>query len=112
MHRDWTENQQTIKGKSLKAIFHADNEHVHHKLVKRGFSQKQAVLILYGASAILGMFAVILLESGILIKKAVLLAGMKAGFLMKTTQFRFLQKKMKMLIVLCLYLKIEKLVKY
>ena len=54
-----------IKGKSLKAVFRADNEHVHHKLVKRGFSQKQAVLILYGASAIFGMFAVILFDSGI-----------------------------------------------
>lgn len=53
------------KGKSLKAIFSADNGHVHHKLVKKGFSQKQAVLILYGASAILGMFAIILFESGI-----------------------------------------------
>ena len=53
------------KGKSIKAIFSADNGHVHHKLVQRGFTQKQAVLILYGASAILGMFAIILFESGI-----------------------------------------------
>lgn len=61
----WAIIRRIIKGKSLKAIFRADNEHVHHKLVKRGFSQKQAVLILYGASAILGMFAIILFESGI-----------------------------------------------
>jgi rubredoxin/uncharacterized membrane protein len=33
--------------------------------VKKGFTQKQAVLILYGASAIFGMFAIILLDSGI-----------------------------------------------
>ena len=31
----------------------------------KGYTQKQAVLIMYGITAILGMFAVILLESGI-----------------------------------------------
>ena len=31
----------------------------------KGFSQKQSVLILYGITAILGMTAVILLDSGI-----------------------------------------------
>lgn len=53
-----------IKGKSLKAIFKADKGHLHHRLMKRGYSQKQAVLILYGLTATLGMFAIILLESG------------------------------------------------
>ena len=61
----WAIIRRIIKGKSLKAVFRADNEHVHHKLVKRGFTQKQAVLILYGASAILGMFAIIFFDSGI-----------------------------------------------
>ena len=61
----WAIVRRVIKGKSIKAIFKADNGHVHHKLVRRGFSQKQAVLILYGASAIFGMFAIILFESGI-----------------------------------------------
>lgn len=57
--------RRLIKGKSIKAVFKADNGHLHHKLVARGFSQKQAVLILYGISAIFGMFAVILCDSGI-----------------------------------------------
>ena len=57
--------RRIITGKSLKAVFMADKGHLHHKLVARGFSQKQAVLILYGLSATLGMFAVILLDSGI-----------------------------------------------
>ena len=61
----WAIIRRIIKGKSLKAIFKADNGHVHHKLVKQGFTQKQSVLILYGASAIFGMFAIILLDSGI-----------------------------------------------
>ena len=33
--------------------------------MKKGYTQKQAVFILYGLTATLGMFAVILLESGI-----------------------------------------------
>ena len=54
-----------IKGKSIKAAFKPDKGHLHHRLVKKGFTQKQAVLILYGLSASLGMFAIILFDSGI-----------------------------------------------
>lgn len=61
----WAIIRRVKKGKSLKAIMSADNGHLHHKLVKRGFSPKQAVLILYGISATFGIFAVILFESGI-----------------------------------------------
>ena len=57
--------RRIIRGKSIKAIFKADKGHLHHKLIARGYSQKQAVLILYGISAIFGMFAVILCDSGI-----------------------------------------------
>ena len=61
----WAIIRRLKKGKSLKAVFSADNGHLHHKLVNRGFSQKQAVLILYGISAAFGIFAVILFDSGI-----------------------------------------------
>lgn len=61
----WAIIRRLKKGKSLKAIVSADNGHLHHKLVRRGFSQKQAVLILYGISAAFGIFAVILFESGV-----------------------------------------------
>ena len=57
--------RRLIKGKSLKAVIMPDRGHLHHKLIDKGYSQKQAVLIMYGISATLGMFAVILLESGI-----------------------------------------------
>ena len=57
--------RRLIKGKSLKAVFQPDKGHLHHKLMAKGYTQKQAVLIMYGITAILGMFAVILLESGI-----------------------------------------------
>ena len=57
--------RRIIKEKSLKAVFKADRGHLHHKLIDRGYSQKQAVFILYGISATFGLFAIILLESGI-----------------------------------------------
>jgi len=57
--------RRLIKGKSIKAIFKADKGHLHHLIVARGFSQKQAVLILYGIGATFGLFAIIMLESGI-----------------------------------------------
>lgn len=61
----WAIIRRLIKGKSIKAIFKADKGHLHHLIVARGFSQKQAVLILYGIAATLGLFAIITLESGI-----------------------------------------------
>ena len=61
----WAIIRRLIKGKSIKAIFKADKGHLHHRIVARGFSQKQAVLILYGISATFGIFAVILIDSGI-----------------------------------------------
>ncbi len=57
--------RRLIKGKSIKAVFKADKGHIHHKLLAKGYSQKQAVVMLYGISATLGIFAVILTDSGI-----------------------------------------------
>ena len=57
--------RRMIHGKSLKAIIEPDAGHLHHKMLKKGFTQKQAVLIMYGLSAIFGMFAIILMDSGI-----------------------------------------------
>ncbi|MGN1298846.1 MAG: glycosyltransferase family 4 protein [Candidatus Scatovivens sp.] len=57
--------RRIIKGKSLKAVVEPDANHLHHKMLKKGFTQKQTVLILYGISATFGMFAIVLMESGI-----------------------------------------------
>lgn len=57
--------RRLIKTKSIKGVFAADKEHLHHKIMKKGYTQKQAVLMLYGLSATCGMFAIILLESGL-----------------------------------------------
>ena len=61
----WAIVRRVVTGKSIKAIVMPDKGHLHHRLMKRGYTQKQAVLILYGISATFGMFAVILLDSGI-----------------------------------------------
>lgn len=58
--------RRIIKGKSLKAIVTPDANHLHHKMLKMGFTQKQAVLILYGITAILGIFTIILIDGGLI----------------------------------------------
>ena len=57
--------RRVVKGKSLKAIVQPDKGHLHHRLMSLGYTQKEAVLILYGIATTLGMFAIIWLESGI-----------------------------------------------
>lgn len=49
---------------SGKALFTADREHIHHRLLKRGFSQRQVVIILYAVSAIFGLLSLFLLYPG------------------------------------------------
>ena len=44
--------------------FRADHGHIHHKLLAIGLNQKQAVVILYGVSAILGIVAVMIAGPG------------------------------------------------
>ena len=44
----WAIIRRTIKGKSLKAFMQADKGHLHHRLMAKGYTQKQAVFILYG----------------------------------------------------------------
>ena len=39
-------------------IMQADRGHLHHKLIDKGYTQKQAVLILYGISAVLAALAI------------------------------------------------------
>ena len=43
-----------------------DRGHIHHRLIDMGFSQKQAVAMLYVISAILGLSAVVLTTTGVL----------------------------------------------
>lgn len=61
----WAIVRRIVKTKSIKGVFKADKGHLHHRLMAKGYSQKQAVLILYSVTATFGMMAIILLDSGI-----------------------------------------------
>jgi len=52
--------RRIAKGKSPMV---ADRSHMHHKLIDMGFSQKQAVAIIYVISGLLGLSAVVLASS-------------------------------------------------
>lgn len=58
-----------------------DRSHIHHRLIDMGFSQKQAVAMLYVISAILGLSAVVLTTIGAVRAMLFLLALCVAGFL-------------------------------
>lgn len=49
---------------SGKPLFQGDHEHIHHKLLKRGLSHREAVLVLYGVSALFGLLSLALLHGG------------------------------------------------
>ena len=50
-----------------KPIMQADRGHLHHRLIDMGLSHKQSVLVLYMASATLGLSAVVLADKGFII---------------------------------------------
>ncbi len=57
-----------------------DKSHLHHKLIAIGFSQKQAVVTLYGVAAILGGCAVLLTSDSFI--KALIIIGVAFVFIM------------------------------
>ncbi|MDR1692737.1 MAG: undecaprenyl/decaprenyl-phosphate alpha-N-acetylglucosaminyl 1-phosphate transferase [Oscillospiraceae bacterium] len=65
--------------KGQNPLSHGDRKHVHHRLIDMGFSQKQAVAILYSVSAVLGLSAVVLTTSGELRVLILLIAVLAAG---------------------------------
>ena len=51
---------------SGKPVMTADRGHLHHKLIDMGLSQKQSVVVMYIASAALGLCAIVLANKGVL----------------------------------------------
>ena len=49
--------RRALRGRSM---FQADKEHIHHRLLARGLSHRQAVLVLYGFCVLLGVVALVL----------------------------------------------------
>lgn len=55
--------------------FHADKGHFHHRLLAMGLNQKQAVSVLYGVSAVLGLLAVLLAGGDVIVKVICVIAA-------------------------------------
>jgi UDP-GlcNAc:undecaprenyl-phosphate GlcNAc-1-phosphate transferase len=49
---------------SRKPVFQGDNEHIHHMLLARGWSQRRAAIVLYGVCALFGLVALIFPATG------------------------------------------------
>ncbi len=63
--------RRVINGKS---IMEADRGHLHHRLMDMGLSQRQSVVVMYTASAALGLCAIVLADRGVLSAIILLLA--------------------------------------
>jgi UDP-GlcNAc:undecaprenyl-phosphate/decaprenyl-phosphate GlcNAc-1-phosphate transferase len=73
---------------SGKRLFAPDREHIHHKLLGRGVSHRQAVLVLYGVSACFCLFSLLLLNPGGAALAAVL-SVVGIGVLIGVQQLRY-----------------------
>src|SRR5580698_1752797 len=60
---------------SGKPLFSADRDHIHHKLLKRGLSQRGAVLVLYGVTAVFAVLSLILMHDAALIALVLIVIG-------------------------------------
>ena len=49
--------RRAVRGRPL---FRADKEHIHHRLLGRGLTHRQAVFVLYGMCLVLGAVALVL----------------------------------------------------
>ena len=49
---------------SGKPLFQGDNEHIHHMLLARGWSQRQVALVLYAVCATFGLLAMLFTQTG------------------------------------------------
>jgi UDP-GlcNAc:undecaprenyl-phosphate/decaprenyl-phosphate GlcNAc-1-phosphate transferase len=58
-----------------KPIFAGDRDHIHHKLLKRGLSQRGAVLVLYGVTASFALLCLVILHDAALIALVLTIIG-------------------------------------
>jgi UDP-GlcNAc:undecaprenyl-phosphate GlcNAc-1-phosphate transferase len=60
MEAIWSGIRRFLMGQEL---FRADNDHLHHRLLKLGFTHRKAVLVLYGFTLTLGFLALLLVQA-------------------------------------------------
>jgi hypothetical protein len=74
-------------------MFSADRAHIHHKLLDLGLTHRQAVLLLYGASCLLGITALLLTVASGFQTALILVAMGTAGFIgIRKLGYGFLRK--------------------
>jgi len=72
-----------------KPIFLGDDDHVHHKLMQRGFSHRDAVLVLYAVAAGFGILSLTLLHGDVMIGFVLVLIGL--GVWLGVQQLRYVE---------------------
>lgn len=60
---------------SGKPLFRGDRDHIHHKLLNRGLSQRGAVLVLYGVTACFALLSLVLLHDAAMIALVLAMIG-------------------------------------
>jgi len=70
-----------------KPLFDGDKHHIHHKLLKRGLSQRNAVLTLYAVTAGFGFLSLVLLQQRRAIALVLAVAGI--GIFLGVQQLRY-----------------------
>lgn len=73
----WAIIRRVAQGKS---IFTPDSEHIHHRLLQAGLSQKSVAYLLYGLSALLGFVAAVLVHQQNYFLKLACVVLLMAGF--------------------------------
>jgi len=72
-----------------KSLFLGDDDHVHHKLLKRGLSHRDAVLVLYAVAGAFGLLSLTLLHGDVKIGFVLLLIGV--GVWVGVHQLRYVE---------------------
>jgi UDP-GlcNAc:undecaprenyl-phosphate/decaprenyl-phosphate GlcNAc-1-phosphate transferase len=62
-----------------KPLFSGDGDHIHHKLLKRGLSQRGAVLVLYGVTAVFALLSLVILHDAAMIALVLTVIGLGIG---------------------------------
>jgi UDP-GlcNAc:undecaprenyl-phosphate GlcNAc-1-phosphate transferase len=70
-----------------KPIFSADLEHIHHQLLRRGFSKRGVVLALYGLAALFSLGSLLMIGTGHAAALIVVLVGVSAWFVNRQLRY-------------------------
>lgn len=74
---------------SDRPLFQGDDEHIHHKLIKRGVSHRDAVLILYAVAATFGLLSLTLLHGEMML--GIVLAVIGIGVCLGVHELKYLE---------------------